>query len=149
MLKSGDDCEDRIAGVEYDFKYKDLECFITLSKFGWRCAYIKLPKGHKYHGRQPQSLCFIDCHGGITFAGTSNICISTTNDEWIIGWDYNHLYDSYDWDAVEALFGPGTVADVKRRYYVSNVNNLMHKSKLYTVDDIADEIRYIIDKYEL
>ena len=93
MLNIGDDCEDRIAEVEYDFKYKDLECFITLSKFGWRCAYIKLPKGHKYHGRQPQSLCFIDCHGGITFAGTSNVCISTTNDEWIIGWDYNHLYD--------------------------------------------------------
>ena len=42
-----------------------------------------------------------------------------SDDEWIIGWDYNHLYDSYDWDAVEALFGPGTVADVKRRYYVS------------------------------
>lgn len=137
--------------IEYNFNYKDLECYIALSCFGWRCAYIKLPKDHKYYGRHAQTLCFIDCHGGVNVAGNCCPCINNTDEGWIIGWDYNHQGDAYDFDAVERLFGEGTINDLKQRYYFASSNTIYHGNNCrhYSVDDIVNEIKYVIDKYEL
>ena len=139
----------RTVEVEHDFVYKDLSCIITLSCFGWRSAYIVLPKGYKYFNRNSNTLSFIDCHGGINYAQATHPCIYTGNDSWIIGWDYNHQGDAYDFTAVDQLFGEGTINAVKNSYYMSNANMMYHGNncRKYTVDDIEQEIKQVIDKY--
>lgn len=136
--------------VEYDFIYKGLKCYVTLTCFGWRGAYFVLNKNNRYYGRQLQSLNFIDCHGGVNYAASSHPCIMS-DDEWIIGWDYNHQGDAYDFEAVDRLFGEGTAASVKGSYYLSNANMLFHGSgcRKYSVDDIALELKQVIDRYKL
>lgn len=56
------------------------------------CAYVEIPKGHKYYGKIDGDAydLDIDVHGGITF-GDWNLC--GVSDNYMIGWDYSHYND--------------------------------------------------------
>lgn len=55
------------------------------------CAYVKLPKGHKYYGLDYDDIP-VDCHCGPTYA-ESYLDIIPLNSGWWIGWDYGHCCD--------------------------------------------------------
>lgn len=61
---------------------------------GWHpCAYVCVPKGHKYYKKSYDSIP-IDCHGGLTFADKDfNYNPIVIKDHWWIGWDYGHYGD--------------------------------------------------------
>ena len=56
------------------------------------CAYVEIPKGHKYFGINEDD-ANIDCHGGLTYA-SDYLCVGENPIHgWFIGWDYAHYGD--------------------------------------------------------
>lgn len=56
-------------------------------------AYIKIPKNHKFHGKDIDEID-IDVHGGITYA--KDYVYAGNNEKiegWFVGWDYAHYGD--------------------------------------------------------
>lgn len=60
------------------------------------CAYVELPKEHKWYGKYYDNIP-IDCHGGLTYSSTQGIICPLNNpnhrDGYWIGWDYAHYSD--------------------------------------------------------
>lgn len=69
--------------------YNGYEYFITKVYDAWYCAYVIIPKNHPIHGIHYDNIVDIDVHGGITFSNYHR-CVE---DQWCIGWDYNHIGD--------------------------------------------------------
>jgi hypothetical protein len=68
-------------------------CIVSLGTHP--CAYIELPKEHKYYGKHYGDID-IWCHGGLTYASEYGLLPKDdTNhkDGFWIGWDYSHLGD--------------------------------------------------------
>lgn len=57
------------------------------------CCYVKLDKGHKYHGKNMFDVN-VEAHGGITFSEETS-GDDRWSDGWWIGWDYAHLGDCF------------------------------------------------------
>ena len=63
---------------------------------GYRCGYVRVPKGHRWHGKDWSE---VDCrvHGGITFAEADVPCDAPGEDDaWWIGFDCAHSGDAPD-----------------------------------------------------
>jgi len=78
--------------TEVIFEYKSYQCIITFNnegKWGWRCGYVKLPKGHPYYGfsMMQHVISNLEVHGGITFAASS---IFPDVPGYLIGFDCGH-----------------------------------------------------------
>lgn len=59
------------------------------------CAYVELPKEHKYYGRYYDDIDIV-CHGGLTYCSDQGIITKTNEnhkDGYWIGWDYAHYGD--------------------------------------------------------
>lgn len=63
------------------------------------CAYVELPKKHKWYGKHYNDIP-ISCHGGLTYSSPQGIVFPSDNlnhrDGYWIGWDYAH-YDDYSY----------------------------------------------------
>ncbi len=92
-------------------KYKGLEYLIWWNeRMGHFCAYVKLPKNHKYEKIDDCKNMEIDCHWGLTFTETikrnNHYPQKFTEGKWI-GWDYGHFrdkskfMDGYKWSEKE------------------------------------------------
>ena len=72
--------------------------FLILSYGTHPCAYVRVPKHHRFYQKHYDAID-INCHGGLTYAGTSVIgktpvsMILIEQDGWWIGWDYAHCND--------------------------------------------------------
>lgn len=68
--------------------------WMIISYFNHPCAYIGLPKKHKYYGKFYEDI-EIDCHGGLTFSKFRFLAdkLEIFKNHWVIGWDYAHLGD--------------------------------------------------------
>lgn len=65
---------------------------------GSRCGYIRIPKGHPWHGIHYNNID-ADVHGGLTFAEADEPCeLPGDDDAWWIGFDCAHLGDAPDPD---------------------------------------------------
>ena len=53
---------------------------------GWGNGYVVLPKGHKYHGKN-----YDDIMSGCKFCEELTFAQYDEEDNWIVGWDSNHL----------------------------------------------------------
>lgn len=63
---------------------------------GYRCGYIRLPKGHPWHGKSYDDVP-AEVHGGLTFAQKDVSCDKGGEDDaWWIGFDCAHLGDAQD-----------------------------------------------------
>lgn len=70
-------------------KYKDFE-FAIISLGTHPCAYVKIPKGHKYYEVHYGNIPYIKCNGGLTFS--EHQTFGESLGYWI-GWDYTHCDD--------------------------------------------------------
>lgn len=72
--------------------------YLILSLGSHPCAYVELPKNHKYYGLNYDEIP-IECHGGLTYSDLEGVIFPKTNenhrDGFWIGWDYAHLGDCY------------------------------------------------------
>ena len=88
------------------------------------CAYIELPKGHKYYGKDYDDIP-IDCHGGLTYSSEGILPSSSIyhRDGYWIGWDYAHLGDYCGW-----------------------FNVFDNTGKKWTTEEILQEVKEVIEQ---
>lgn len=91
------------------------------------CAYVRIPKEHKYFKKDYHKIGVL-CHGGLTFS--ENNLFGDKNrepkDTWWIGWDYAHY---------------GDFTAHEKMLYVCNAWN-----KRWTTREIYEEVKYVIDQ---
>jgi hypothetical protein len=68
--------------------------------FGYRCGYVRIPRGHPWHGKTYDDLNDLDevsIHGGLTFSRADQPCDQGgADDAWWIGFDCAHAGDGAD-----------------------------------------------------
>lgn len=71
--------------------------FVTVhNTMGYRCGYIRVPKGHPWHGKDYDDIS-ADVHGGLTFAEPDLPCDKPGEDDaYWIGFDCAHYGDAQD-----------------------------------------------------
>lgn len=91
-------------------EYKGYDYLIRNVRNTHYCAYVRIPKGHKFYNI-PCDDIDIDCHGGLTFGAITNHFspLKDSNDGYWIGWDYAH-YD--DWSMFNQYGKKWTVAEI-------------------------------------
>lgn len=94
--KPGEPCCKRhfvAAGTSHGFEY-------YVANLGGQhpCAYVVLPKGHRFNG-WPYGRIPIECHGGLTYGQPRLEGVTLGEGEYVIGWDYAH------WDDYIAAYG--------------------------------------------
>lgn len=74
------------------------EWMTTHNTSGYRCGYIRVPKGHPWHGQDYDAFA-CDVHGGLTFAEPDKACEKGGKDDaWWVGFDCAHAGDLQDPD---------------------------------------------------
>lgn len=105
--------------------YKNFHYAIVSYGF-YPCAYVELPKGHKYYGEDWDDIP-ICCHGDLTDSSERGIIFPKDNsnhrDGFWIGWSYNHVGD---YNVVWARVG-------------------MHGKK-WTTEEIFEEVKNVINQ---
>lgn len=95
--------------VEIVFEHCGFACVVVMQDLGHRCAYVGVPKGHKFYNLDYycDEMMNIECHGGLTYSGdgSNSYPIATDEELWWFGWDYAHYGDGIDKDAYCANFG--------------------------------------------
>lgn len=88
---------------------------------GYRCGYVRVPKGHPWHGRDYDDLP-ANVHGGLTFAEPDVECDKPGEDDaWWIGFDCAHSGDAPDpalLTAADAFKGLNHSESVRTQEYV-------------------------------
>jgi len=63
---------------------------------GFRCGYVRVPKGHPWHGKGYDDI-EADVHGGLTFAEPDKPCDKPGEDDaYWVGFDCGHHNDAQD-----------------------------------------------------
>lgn len=117
----------RIYECLYEGYYKDYH-FAILSLGTHPCAYIEIPKDHKYYGKRYNNID-IACHWDVTYSrnglGTGIVGFYRTG--YWIGWDYSH-YGDY------------------AGYEVGLPSNLRTGGKKWTTEEIYEEVKDVIEQ---
>ena len=74
-------------GMRKEFVYKGYDCLIRRTSMHILCGYVKLPKEHKYYGKDDLEIP-VDVHGGLTWTGE----LKNEQGYWI-GFDCAHIDD--------------------------------------------------------
>lgn len=71
---------------------------VTDNGIGYRCGYVRIPRGHPWHAKGYDDLYEVtDVHGGLTFAEADVHCDQGGDDDaWWIGFDCAHSGDAPD-----------------------------------------------------
>lgn len=93
------------------------EWVVVHNGMGYRCGYVRVPKGHPWHGKGYDDVD-ADCHGGLTFAKADEPCDKGgPDDAWWLGFDCGHAGDEQDLSLPhDHVFGVGGV--VRTQLYV-------------------------------
>jgi len=97
-----------------------LEWVIVNNGMGFRCGYVRLPKGHPWHGKGYDDIN-PDVHGGLTFAEPDEPCDKPGDDNaYWIGFDCAHGGDARDPDLPSEChyLSPFSGGTVKTQEYV-------------------------------
>lgn len=86
-------------GIAYGFEWE-----VVSNRMGYRCGYVRVPKGHPWHGKDYSDVetadgGWIEVHGGLTFAEADTDCGKGGADNaWWLGFDCAHYGDAPDPD---------------------------------------------------
>lgn len=128
--------------------YKDYEYLITFTDLGSRCGYIALPPDHEFNKFEDYyDFEQIDCHGGITFAGTHHPAKDLLKDRYCldkwIGFDCGHSIDGCDFKTVKKYFFSCDDNEIFKS--MQELQNLIgEKPKSFSY--VEDECKKIIDQ---
>jgi hypothetical protein len=76
--------------IEFTDEETGYKCTALRNKYnGTWCGYVYIPKGHPSFAITSIFKHDVDVHGGISYSNSSII-----NEEWCLGFDCNHLWDS-------------------------------------------------------
>lgn len=134
--------------VEDRFKYKNYNCIVTLSDYGWRAAYIILPSSNKYCHKDLHELTDIECHGGITFSANNNPAFELQGGSWIIGFDFDHYGDNYDLRAVKKLFGDRVYREAESFMKNPTMIDCHTNGRNITLEMVEDELKKVVDQID-
>lgn len=77
-------------------KHLGLEWTVTHNGIGFRCGYVRIPKGHPWHGKSYDEIN-ARVHGGLTFSEPDVPCDKGgADDAWWLGFDCSHHGDARD-----------------------------------------------------
>ncbi len=77
-------------------EHDDYEWIVTHNGIGFRCGYVRVPKGHPWYGKYADTIG-AEMHGGGTFAEADVPCANGgADDGWWIGFDCAHAHDAQD-----------------------------------------------------
>lgn len=77
-------------------EHRGFEWVIVHNGIGHRCGYVRVPKGHAWHGKGYYDIS-PDVHGGLTFAQADEPCDKAgADDAWWVGFDCAHAGDAPD-----------------------------------------------------
>jgi hypothetical protein len=104
------------------------EWVVTHNWHGIRCGYVRVPKGHPWHGQDYGDFA-VEVHGGLTFAEPDMQCGKGNDDAWWFGFDCCHVLDLKDpalprnehgeaMDVLSLMFGLDCLAAVRDQEYV-------------------------------
>lgn len=114
--------------------------YIILSHGTHPCAYISIPKSHKYYKKKYKKLPHsndVSVHGGITFAEKMLLVGKTENDDtvWLkghwIGWDYAHCGDY-----------------IGHNFFFDMYSIFNEESKKWTTAEILEDVKSVIKQLE-
>ena len=125
-------CDLETKEILYEGEYKGYYFYIV--SYGIHpCAYIEIPKNHRWFGRDynDEELENIECHGGLTYSDNLHHVLGKekANGRWFIGWDYGHLGDF-----------EGFYLDDRFEYGV------LKNDKKWTTEEIYKEVCDVIDQ---
>jgi len=98
--------------------HEGYEWEVTSNRIGFRCGYVRVPRGHPWHGKgcddaRTADGDWPDVHGGLTFAAADTDCGKGGEDSaWWLGFDCAHGGDAPDPD----LAGYDTHLAVMQKY---------------------------------
>lgn len=89
---------DRPGDVLARGEHRGIEWRVIHNRHGYRCGYVKVPRGHPWHGKDWSTMpSAVDVHGGITFAEHDVPCgAGAADDAWWLGFDCAHGFDAVD-----------------------------------------------------
>lgn len=77
-------------------QHEGYEWVVIHNQIGYRCGYVRVPKGHPWHGK-PYDEIKAEVHGGLTFAEPDKPCDKPGEDDaYWVGFDCAHLGDAPD-----------------------------------------------------
>lgn len=107
--------------------------FVTVHNgMGYRCGYVRVPKGHPWHGKFEEEL-EVDVHGGLTFGQPDKPCDKGGEDDaYWLGFDCAHYGDAADPELPAAYRGPSSFKGVVRTqdYVESECRSLCRQAAL-------------------
>ena len=116
-------------------EYKGYEYYIiTLGTHP--CCYVLLPKGHKHYGKNYNDIP-IECHFGLTYSEPTLLRDNIIHGgEWVIGWDYAHVGDLFDYH--KTLFMERIRCDDKK-WHLDELRNEVYEVIEQLVNDGVEE----------
>jgi hypothetical protein len=77
-------------------EHAGFEFVVTHNRMGYRCGYVRVPKGHPWHGKEFHEID-AEVHGGLTFSEPDKPCNKGGADDahWL-GFDCAHSWDAQD-----------------------------------------------------
>ena len=96
-----------------------LEWTVTNNGSGYRCGYVRVPKGHPWHGKGYDDV-EVSVHGGLTFAEPDEHCGKGEDDAWWLGFDCAHLGDAQDLTLPHEVKMPHFGSVVRTQEYVES-----------------------------
>lgn len=130
----------KIPVLEEKFEYKGFSCVILFMPLGFRCGYVALQKGHKYYGKEFDSIP-ISCHCGLTY-GDYKLHTQEDKDVYWIGFDCGHCCDGFDLEKLDEYY-PDSIENKIMREYHKSVNR---DCEFRTLDYVKSECMDIVNQ---
>ena len=132
---------------EARFEYDGYECRVLFMDRGYRCGYIKIPKGHP--------LCvddydyinnFVECHGGLTYAKYS-LNGEKCNDGVWVGFDCCHSDDATDLECLEKYY-PEEFNKYCKEWWEYYASRRLCYQTIKTLDFCKDQLKSLAEQLE-
>ena len=136
--------------------YRDCQIVVTLTDFGHRCGYVRVPD-RLFDIFMDKGLCAeealeyaFDVHGGITFSTYVQSADSRFPQfGYWIGFDCAHAEDGKDLDAVAKHFGKERAEEIRKYYTYPNTHTWTTEEVEKECERLADQILEITPDYEI
>lgn len=129
---------------ESRFEYKGLHCVVLFQQMAFRTGYVGIPKGHKYYGKDYDSIP-VDCHCGLTYSD-SRLFGQNDTDTWWIGFDCGHCCDGFDVEKAKEYYADNNqvmIMLIMQKDYFAFCNKY---NPIRTKEYVEENCRQIVDQ---